>query len=67
MYPNLKAEMARQGVTMTALAEMLKWWPAKLSAKMNGKQPFKLDECAAIKSALHVSIPLEVLFEKVQA
>lgn len=66
MYPNLKAEMARQGVTMTELANRLKWYPAKLSAKMHGKQPFKLDECAAIKVALHVSIPLETLFENVE-
>ena len=59
----IKAEMARQGVSMRALAKMLKWCPSKMCSKMNGKQPFWMDECEEIKSALHLSIPIVVLFK----
>ena len=65
IYPNLKAEMARKGVTQKSLTLMLGWsCVSKLSRKLNGISPVSLDEAVAIKKVLDVDVPLEMLFEE---
>ena len=68
MYPNLKAEMARKGITLEKLAEELekkgfaRTIPT-LSVKLSGKSIITLEEAKAIKEVLDVDIPIEELFE----
>jgi transcriptional regulator with XRE-family HTH domain len=64
MYPNCKAELARQGVTLEKLAEELDLTISTVSLKLNGKYPLTLREAKIIKTFLKVDIPLEVLFEE---
>lgn len=67
MYPNLKAEMARKGITAKQLAELIEVTPSTFSLKMLGKYDFTLAEAVKIKDALGVDIPLEVLFARAAA
>ena len=69
MFPNLKAEMSRNGITqrdlVTALAEKgCKVCVATLSAKMTGKRGFSFAEVCAIKEILGTDMPLEELFQR---
>ena len=64
MFPNLKAELARKGMTLTELAEKTGMSLQKLSGRMNGKNEFTYSETIRIKQALGVDIPLETLFER---
>ena len=64
MYLNLRAEMARQKVTLAMLAEVCGVTVSTMSQKNCGKSPFTFDEACAIKKALHTDLPLEVLFAK---
>lgn len=64
MYPNLKAEMARKGVTLSVLADYLGITIGTLSLKLNGKYPITWDEAIKIKKFLGVDISLEVLFSE---
>lgn len=72
MFPNLKAELARAGITHRELASRLNERGVKialstLSQKMNGKFQFTLDEAEAIREAVGTSLTLEVLFERAKA
>lgn len=67
MYPNLKAEMARNGFTISTLARELGIRPATLSDKLDGKTGFTLEQGFRIKLILGVDMPLEILFEKAAA
>lgn len=51
----LKAEMAREGLTIKRLAEALVMHPATLSNKINGKTEFGCDEMMKIGDILHLS------------
>lgn len=64
MFPNLKAEMARKGMTMSELAKKTGMTLQKMSCRMNGKVEFTYSEAYLIKQALGVDLPLEILFEK---
>lgn len=64
MYPNVRAEMARQGLTLESLARELDITIGTLSQKLNGKYSFTLKEAKKVKEKLRVDIPLEVLFEE---
>jgi transcriptional regulator with XRE-family HTH domain len=64
MYPNVKAEIARKGITLEVIAKALGITLTTLSLKMNGKYQFTLKEAKKIKNVLGVDIPLEVLFEE---
>ena len=61
MYPNLRAEMARQKITLTQLADILGVRVATISAKINGKSKFNFDECFEVKKALKTDLTLEKL------
>ncbi len=56
MYPNLRAEIARLGLTLNDVARIIGKTVSTTSLKMNGKQEFKLSECKALSKALGVSI-----------
>ncbi len=64
MYPNLRAEMARKSLSMSALADLSGIPKSTLSGKINGRTKVTLDEAISIKDALAVSLPLEVLFAR---
>ena len=64
MYPNLKAEIARRGVTMTEVANEIGVAPSTFSLKFTGKTKWFFWECVAIKKALGIEMPLEVLFKE---
>lgn len=63
MYSNVKAEMARQGLTVVDLSNKTGIRYQSLTDKINGRSPLKLEEAQKIKKALAVKIPLEELFE----
>lgn len=63
MYPNLRAEMKRKGITLAWLAEQLGITIGTLSQKLTGKSPFTLNEAKKIKEILELDIPIEILFE----
>lgn len=67
MYPNLKAEMARQGVTYMQLAAVIDVTLATMSRKANGLSEFTLAECRAIRDYLGLNMSIDVLFKKVVA
>lgn len=67
MYPNLRAEVARKGLTMKELAKRIGIGESTMNQKLNGKYAFTLDEAVLIRDVLEVDIPLDVLFEKVAA
>lgn len=64
MYPNLRAEMARNRVTMSDLAGVLGITISTMSQKMNGKFDFSLSEALKIKEAIKCEASIEELFYK---
>ena len=63
MYPTLKAEFARRGLTLQMVADRLGIGVSTLSSKIrNGG--FTLKEAKQIKEILETDIPIEVLFEE---
>ena len=67
MYPNLKAEMARRGVTYMQLAAVIGVTLATMSRKANGLSDFTLTEAYAIKDYLGLNMSIDVLFKKAVA
>ena len=64
MYPNVKAEMARHGITLEMLAKPLDITPSTLSRKLNGHFPLTLKEATIIKKELATEQLLEILFKE---
>jgi len=56
MLINLKAEMARKGVTITDMAKYMKMSNNSFSWKLNGKREFTLTEMKRIADYFQVSI-----------
>ena len=65
LYPNLMAELARQGLTIKQLAIMADIRYNTLVQKISGRFEFTFGETLRIKAALGVDTPLEILFQKV--
>lgn len=63
MHKNLRAEMAREGITIGDIAEFLGVRHATISDKVNGKFRFYYDEALAIKNRFFPNCSLEYLFE----
>ena len=63
MFSNVKAELARKGLTVVDLSNKTGIRYQSLSNKLHGKTPLKLEEALKIKTALDVDLPLEKLFE----
>lgn len=64
MFPNLRAEMARNNVNLTHMAKVLGITVSTMSAKNSGNAQFTLDEALKIKRFLKTDLSLEKLFEK---
>lgn len=63
MYKNLKAEMARLGITQQNIADCLQVRNATISDKINGKSRFYYDEALKIKTSFFPALSLEYLFD----
>lgn len=63
-YRNLRAEMARNGVTIGEVAQMLNVRFATVSDKMHGRSRFYFDEASKIKTEFFPECSLEYLFEQ---
>lgn len=59
---NLKAEMAKCGVTVEAIAEVLKIHRNSASNKINGKSSFTIEEAFEIKIVFFPTLSLDYLF-----
>ena len=62
MFPNLNAEMARQGLSQRDMADRLGWSPTKFSRKMSGKSPLLWAECVAILRVLGCGLSADYVF-----
>ena len=67
MYPVIKEAMEKKHMTLVDLASATGIRYQTLSQKLLGKNPIFLKDAIAIKKALGVKTPLEVLFEKKEA
>ncbi len=63
-YPVLKAELDRQRISATELAEHLKLSRPTVSRKFQGKVGITHEQKAAIRDFLQVDTPLDVLFSR---
>ncbi|MEA0555598.1 helix-turn-helix transcriptional regulator [Lysinibacillus irui] len=64
-FPNLEAELARQGIQRKDIAEKIGVRVATVSDKLNGKYPFTLDEATAIKNIFFPNLSMDYLFSGV--
>jgi lambda repressor-like predicted transcriptional regulator len=64
MYLNVKAELARQNLSVVDLSNKTGIRYQTLAEKLNGKYPLTLDEAKKIKAALGVDLSMEELFAK---
>jgi len=64
MFRNLKAEMARSGLTTQDIANILKIHRSTISAKINGKREFTLSEMQTIQKEIFPNLTIDYLFEK---
>lgn len=64
MYPNIKAELARKGMTIVDLSNATGIRYQTLSEKLRGNYAITVNEAMLIKDALKVKTPIEVLFER---
>lgn len=63
MYPNLEAEMKRNGITGEKMAKQLGISRSSLSAKMNNRDRMKLSECASIIDLFFDGMKIDYLFQ----
>ena len=63
MFPNVRAEMARNNLTLGVVSEELGMRLGTLSAKLKGKYPITLEEAKKIKTIVKTDMPLEELFK----
>ena len=75
MYPNVRAEITRAGLTLEPIARELDVTVSTLSLKLSGKYPVTLNEAKKIKDiiveakkakgiTINIDLPLEELFEE---
>ena len=64
MYLNVKAELARQNLSVVDLSYKTGIRYQTLVEKLNGKYPMTLDEAKNIKVALGVDLSMEELFAR---
>ena len=64
MYLNVKAELARQNLSVVDLSNKTGIRYQTLVEKLNGKYPLTLDEAKNIKVALGVDLSMEELFAR---
>lgn len=64
MYPNLRAEMARQNISANEIGRLLGKTASAVRAKLNGKSSITIEEAKKIKSYLKTDVLMETLFSK---
>ena len=64
MYPEVSAEMARNGITQKELADLTGISESSLSLKLSGKVKLTFGDAIKIKRALKSHLVLEALFKK---
>ena len=62
MFPNLFAELGRQGMSLKRLSELAEIQYPSLLNKVNGKTEFTRKEMVEIKRILAPSLSLDILF-----
>jgi hypothetical protein len=62
MFPNIRAEMARNGLTASAMAAQLKLNERTLGNKLAGKTEFTWGEVRRIRAIFFPNCSLEYLF-----
>lgn len=62
LYPNLMAEMAREGITAEKIAEKIGINVATMSAKINYEGRMKLHEAAKIRDCFFPGMAIDYLF-----
>ena len=62
MYMNLKAEMARKGITNEQLAKAIDINPATMSAKLNIAGRMRLDEAQKLRDLFFQGMTMDYLF-----
>ena len=64
MYPNLEAEIAREGLNKKVIAKKIGMKRyGTLIDKLNGNYPLKLEEARAIRKEFFPDLSLDYLFE----
>jgi transcriptional regulator with XRE-family HTH domain len=61
-FGNLKAEMAREGISQEELAEFLKMTPTNLRGKFTGRVKWSLNECKRIINRYFPTLTIDYLF-----
>ena len=64
LFPNLRAELARKGMSIPQLAELTGIKTTTLYDKFNGRSAFTLDEAVLIRDALGLDMSIDELFRK---
>jgi transcriptional regulator with XRE-family HTH domain len=64
MYPNLRAEIARQGLNLSDVAEKMGMTLSNLSKKLKGEITLTFSEAKRLKKIVKTDLPLEILFEE---
>lgn len=64
MFPNLRAEMARNGINATDIARVIRKTDKSVRNKLNGMGEFSLDEVVNIRNTLFPGIALDFLFKR---
>ena len=62
LYPNLMAEMAREGITAEKMAEKIGINVATMSAKINHEGRMKLHEAVKIRDCFFPGMAIDYLF-----
>lgn len=61
-YPNLRAEMARNNISIVDLMKVTGKSRPGVSNNLNGKGSFSVDESLAIRNELFPGLPIDYLF-----
>lgn len=61
-YPNLTAEMKRQGITPKAIAEAVEKSPDTISNWLKGKGEFPIGKAFTVQEKFFPSLPISYLF-----
>lgn len=64
IFPDLRAEMARQNITIQDIANVIKTGRDTAGAKLSGKRPLHLDEAIAITDTFFPHEDVRQLFKK---
>lgn len=67
MYSNLKAEMARKGISQKEIAMFLHIHENSMSSKINGYSPISIEEAFKIRNKYFPNFDLQYLFSKESA